>query len=695
MKSCSAQKLAAYYFLIMNQASLFCFKTMLYIRSKNAPTHIFNSLPTESQQHRIFDKTINYPLSKIIYHSKMSIYYHLLFCVLLSLHAFGQGPAPRAEINLDQAIDAFDLSGEGTLVIMIDRGIDYTHPTFIDENGNTRIAYIYDMIDPSGANNNPYNVGTIFDQDAINTSLSNGGNSLSTDRGGHGTATTSIICGNGLGAANSNFKGVAPKATIISIKITNDPFPAFGDQPGQSGFFDPNLIPTALQFAQDKITELGLPSVTLMNIGSIGGPTDGTSKISRAIDAFIESGNPFLCGVGDDGGADNHAAGQFVENATTELLIEKGESGFLRLDLWYNGEDQITFTIERPNGMTEGPFSALSGANDFDDNNLTDISIFHRGADLEFFEATSNRNELLIDFTGATGTYKLIIEGANIQSNGQFHATLNPSLYSNTNKFGSFVTKESSINDYAASNLVITPGDYVVQNTWVDINGSNRGLTGQGDPGEIWIGSSTGPTQDGRLGIDFVAPGEVCYGAYSPNTFYSNFNFNIIQGSNNLYGVQNAVSAAAPIVTGVIALMLEINPTLTPEEIKSILQETSRADSFTGSVPNNTWGYGKIDAFAALTRTQATVSIQPISATDAEIRMFPNPGKDRIYFQSVDENTFIERIQVTNLLGQTIYQNFDVNQPLMELNITDWNEGQYQAVIQTNRHKWSANFIKN
>ena len=33
---------------------------------------------------------------------------------------------------------------------MIDRGVDYRHPDFLDENGHTRLAYIYDMLDPSG-----------------------------------------------------------------------------------------------------------------------------------------------------------------------------------------------------------------------------------------------------------------------------------------------------------------------------------------------------------------------------------------------------------------------------------------------------------------------------------------------------------------------------------------------------------------
>ena len=60
---------------------------------------------------------------------------------------------------------------------------------------------------------------------------------------------------------------------------------------------------------------------------------------------------------------------------------------------------------------------------------------------------------------------------------------------------------------------------------------------------------------------------------------------------------------AAPHVSGVLALMLEADPTLTPKRAKEILRDSSREDEFTGSVPNSSWGYGKIDAQAAVLQT--------------------------------------------------------------------------------------------
>lgn len=573
------------------------------------------------------------------------------FAFLFSIPFYGQGIPPREEVNLDEVYSQYNLSGEGVLVVILDRGIDYRHPDFIDENGNTRIAYIYDMLDPTGAGSNPYGIGTIFTQAQIDAALDNNDPPLSTDRYGHGTATTGIAAGNGSGTAGLEFQGVAPKATIISIKITHDPFPAFGSEPGQSGFFDPSYLPVAMQFAEDKIAELGLPAVTLMNIGSIGGPTDGTSNIARAIDDFVtNTGTPFLCGVGDDGGNDNHASGTISSSQTVEIEIQKGETGNVRFDLWYSEDDRFTVSIERPNNTVHGPFTAPNGPNASADQNLGDIQIYHRGANVEFWQATSNRRELMIDISGATGTYKVILEGTQI-NNGGFHATLNPSTYYNNNKFLTFVTSGYSINDYASSNLVITPGDYVVHNEWIDINGIPRDITGQGEAGELWIGSSSSPTQDGRLGIDFVAPGEVCHAAYADNTYYESFSFNVLQNSNGLYGIQNAVSAAAPLSMGVIALMLEVNPDLTPQQIKNILHDTSRQDANTGTVPNDTWGYGKLDALAAINAAYASLGVSENNSLEATI--FPNPSNGE--FTIVIPNAISKiKVELYNTLGQVL-----------------------------------------
>ncbi len=603
---------------------------------------------------------------------------------------FPQGNPAFPEANIDDVISQYSLTGENVIFASIERGVDYTHPAYLNSDGTTRIAYIFDMVNPAGASapNNPYGRGTIFTEADINASLTNGGALISNDRHGHGTACIGITAGNGGGTAGLEFKGVAPNAKLIVVKMIQDGFPPHGAQPGESAYFDPADIPIALQFVNDKINELGLPAVTLMNFGSIGGPTDGTSTISRAMDDFINQGNILVCGVGDDGGADNHAAGTVVVGTQEEILINKGNVGNLRLDFWYSEGDRFDITIEDPSGTQFGPYPAPTGPNGATNIFQSSFYYYQRGANVDFFGATSNRREILIDFlaSGPTGTYKVIIDASSITDTGEFHASLNPSLYSNNNAFLSHIVPGYSMNDYASAFNVIVPGDYVVDNTWTDINGVPRAITGQGNPGEIWIGSSTGLTYDDRQAIDFVSPGEVLFAPYSSDSWYSSFQFNQVQGGNGFYGIQNAVSAAAPVACGVIALMLELDPTLTNQEVKDILAQTSQQDGFTGAVPNFTYGNGKMDALAAVQEVDNRLSVENFETN--EVRVFPNPVNDKL---NIEFNGIMDSLEIYEIEGKLIR---NINEVGDEIDVSMLSKGIYILKLNSNNTSKQLKFIK-
>ena len=588
------------------------------------------------------------------------IFSSLLLLVILASSAriIAQGPVCRSEAKIDVVQDIYGLSGAGVLTIMMDRGIDYRHPDFIDSNGKTRIAYILDLYDNSGANDsdNSLGVGTIYDRDEINAALAAGGPPISNDIFGHGTATTGIMSGNGSAVAGGQFQGVASNATIISIVVTKDFVPPFGGSSGQAGMYDPTLLPFAFQFAEEKINELNLPSVSLLNIGSIQDPTDGSLAFCDMVDDFTSNGNTFVCGVGDDGGKDNHMIIDLFENQSTEIIISKNEAGNLRFAAWYSEDEQFDFTISRVNGTTEGPFPSPIGPNDVQDNFLSDISITHRGKNVETAGSNSDLQMLIIDFFGNTpDQYTITINPINLNGSGRMNAFLNPALYYNSNGFVNNNNPGGNIHSFSACPAVISPGDYVATNRWTDINRVQRTRSGEGLPGELWLGSSIGPTMDGRLGIDLAAPGELAWAAYGQDSYYASFEFNLLENSQGFYGLQTAVSAAAPIVAGVIALMLEVNPNLRPSEIKSILQSSSRQDGFTGSVPNNSWGYGKLDAEEAIEQTFITVSTKEVKADETSaLSISPNPVNDFVRVHTSLSTTKPQQISIKALDGRTI-----------------------------------------
>lgn len=601
-------------------------------------------------------------------------------------NAQNQGESLRQETRLDSVYLQHGLSGNGVVVAMIERGIDYQHPDFIDENGNTRIEWIYDMVDPSGANDpdNPYGIGTIYSRADIDQALSSGNPLPEIDRYGHGIACTGIAAGDGSGMPNAPYRGVAYDATIIAVKVNADAFPATGNIAGQTGFFDPTYIPVALQFVKDKTLAMGMPSVTLLNLGSIGGPTDGTSNISQAMDAFVAPGRLLVCGVGDDGGGENRAADTLSQGQTVDLTIDKGVAGNLRLEIWYDDADRFDISIKRPDNTTAGPYLSPATNQMIAQQFLPDMNYYHRGSDMDFSQADNNKRQVLIDIFGQTGTYTVSVTGATV-SNGTFFASLNPATHFTDNQFLSSVFPGASINDYASSTKVIVPTDYVYDTTYTDVNGVPRSRGGQGARGDIWIGSSTGPTLDGRLGVDIAVPGEVSVGAYSPDTYYSQFAFNIIEGSNGLYGLQTAVSAAAPALTGVVALMLEVNPNLSVEEVKDILHQSARSDNFTGPLPNTTWGYGKLDALAAIEATLETVGIDQLTGSFPGFTFYPNPAKERVFYQWEQPPTPSWKTEVMDLQGRVI-RAFESLPPSGSISLPEVPAGMYLLKISTNRN---------
>ena len=526
-------------------------------------------------------------------------------------HAMDQA---RVETRVDDAVARFGVTGQGVIVAILDRGIDWGNKDFRNTNGSTRIAAIFDLTDDSGSNSpaNPYGVGTLYTRQQIDGALTHGTNLVTRDALGHGTTTAGIACSNGNNLWK--YRGVAFNATIISVKIVAENVPTHGSQPAETAFYDPSRIPVAINFVRDQARALGMPAVMLLNIGSVGGPMDGTSSLCRAINAAVGPGIPglvFVTGSSDDGSMANHAAGTVAQNGTAAIQIYKGNDGYLYFDLWYSSNDRFDVTLQTPTG-TFGPYLSPASNTDYDSQSESDFLYYHLGGNVNFYNTLVPKREIWVQITGPTGNYTLSLTGAAV-ANGRFNASLNPSRFwdaaGNSNYFTSFGFTNSTIWDLASATNDICPNDYVHRTKWVDIDGFPESNAGQGGIGELWLGTGVGPTYDGRIGVDVSAPGDSVFTTYNTNSYWATFRFNEIQDGLGLYGRASATSAANPLVTGIIALLLQMNPKLDAAMIKAILHQSARADAFTGAVPSLQWGYGKVDAYAALSLAQATLPL--------------------------------------------------------------------------------------
>ncbi|NNE73664.1 MAG: S8 family serine peptidase [Acidimicrobiales bacterium] len=129
--------------------------------------------------------------------------------------------------------------------------------------------------------------------------------------------------------------------------------------------------------------------------------------------------------------------------------------------------------------------------------------------------------------------------------------------------------------------------------------------------------SSRGPTLDGRVKPDVVAPGVTIRSAQA--------------GTTTGYVEISGTSMAAPFVAGVAALALEADPTLTPAQLKAILMDTARDLGPAGT--DNQWGAGLVDGLAVVAAAGGDDRATPLPASTHLTGTVPDNGE---WFHSFD-----------------------------------------------------------
>jgi len=128
---------------------------------------------------------------------------------------------------------------------------------------------------------------------------------------------------------------------------------------------------------------------------------------------------------------------------------------------------------------------------------------------------------------------------------------------------------------------------------------SKKGITigAVNDNDNVPSWSSRGPTDDGRVKPDLVAPGVGISSTWKDNSFKS----------------LSGTSMSTPHVSGVAALLLETDSSLKPEDVKNILKSTA----LDLGLDENTQGAGRVDAYEAYIYI-ANVSKEPENETEID-----------------------------------------------------------------------------
>jgi len=140
------------------------------------------------------------------------------------------------------------------------------------------------------------------------------------------------------------------------------------------------------------------------------------------------------------------------------------------------------------------------------------------------------------------------------------------------------------------------PGSGTITSPGCSKKGITVGSVDDNDNVPSW--SSRGPTDDGRVKPDLVVPGVGITSTWKDNSF------------NSLSGT----SMSTPHVSGVIALLLETDSSLSPDDIKDVLKSTA----LDLGLDENTQGAGRVDAYEAYIYVNMTEELEATTTTTLE-----------------------------------------------------------------------------
>jgi len=249
------------------------------------------------------------------------------------------GPEIRAPGQLSAGTD--ELYGRGTLVAVLDSGIDWTLPEFRYGDGSSRILYLWDQT-----------LDREFTKEDLDKALeqSIGGTGSpydmvpSRDLSGHGTAAAGVAAG-----GSERYRGVAPEAELLVVKL---------------GTSDPRSFPRTTQLMRGldrvlrKALEIGRPVAVNISIGNNYGSHDGDSLLETFIDTAVGfSPNVIVIGSGNEGAGAGHYEGRLVQpvpgedaSQVIELSVGVYETG-LSIQLWKSYVDQFAVELISPTGQ--------------------------------------------------------------------------------------------------------------------------------------------------------------------------------------------------------------------------------------------------------------------------------------------------------------------------------------------------------
>ena len=475
---------------------------------------------------------------------------------------FAVNQARAASCITQVQIPPWNLNGQGVLVGIVDSGIDYRHPDFINEDGTTRIVKLWDQ-SVSGNSPQGYALGAEFDAQQINQALEAPTRQEayqivpSRDGSGHGTAVAGIAAGNGR-ASEGVYRGVAPESQLLVVKLGN---------PKKDSFPRTTELIQGVDYVIRQSIAMGMPLALNLSFGNNYGSHLGDTLLETYLTSVANLGRNCICvGMGNNGVDGLHTSGRLEVGRTDRIEVSVGDyEPSLNIQLWKNYADQVGIYLTHPSGGTVGPLYEELGPQRYQ-LGQTQLLIYY-GKPSPY----SASQEIYFDFIPQDsyvdrGIWTITLDPRKVVD-GQYNLWLPGGGVLNTGTRFYFQTPDATLTIPAAASRVISVGAY---------NSRTQSYAEFSGRGFLQMAGGAKP--------DLVAPG---------------VNIRTAQVGGD-YTTVTGTSFATPFVTGAAALMMEWgivrgnDPYLYGEKVKAYLRRGARPLPGFDVYPNAQVGYGTL-----------------------------------------------------------------------------------------------------
>jgi len=563
-------------------------------------------------------------------------------------------PAMNGQAPLTQAY-----SGKGVVMGIQDVGFDLTHPNFYDRSlASYRIKALWDQLSADTVGSTMY-VGAEYTSQQALLAYKHSRDGIKQN---HGTHTLGTAAGSGF---DTGYRGIAYESDIclVSNAVADDS--EFIDSTDYAKYTYA-LDALGFKYIFDYAERNHQPCVISFSEGSQQDFRGDDRLYYQVLDSLSGPGRIIVSSAGNTG----HYLTYFRKQTGMESM-----GSFLLLD-----KQKAYFTLK-----ADQPFTLrLKGYGDEVDSLLIPSAVVLAAADPEYvdtvrwagqqivfqvvgYASTYNPQERVFDvlvqsMAPSGSTIPLSFELVGREATVEFFAGRgwltsdgrDPRLCAGEHKY--------SINSPASAPSVICVGSTSYRTGFLNEKGTYIS-TPMGSGGERTYASSIGPTFDGRIKPDVMAPGMDLTSSY--NSFFlehydypasidpvvKRFDWN---GRTYAWSNNSGTSMSAPVVGGAIALWLQARPDLTRQDVMDVLAHTCRRPDPSLSYPNNEYGYGEIDVYRGLLYILGIDGIEGISASQPAKVRFSLSGHGMLEMQVDGGVTNHLLVRVYTVSGQLV-----------------------------------------